>query len=228
MDNQARKPQSPDGTAQPQSGAVGAGQALGAGAGQAVGAGFGDGVVGAEDVRRRPVVLHAGRVDDAVPGRSARYLAWAGSGVLGLVAAAGLVAGGSAVWSAFDPGTPGRSPAPLWFPPPETITPQSERITPTPTLDDHGGDHGGDRTRTPTPRSSSTSEPGDDKGGTRPSTGKTTGTTTTGKTTGKSTSSQSTSGRSTTSQSTPSQSTSGKGGSGDSGKSGSDDGPKHN
>jgi hypothetical protein len=224
MDNQARKPQSPDGTAQPQGGAVGAGQAqspdgagqaLGAGAGQAVGAVFGDGVVGAEDVRRRPVVLHAGRVDDAVPGRSARYLAWAGSGVLGLVAAAGLVAGGSAVWSAFDPGTPGRSPAPLWFPPPETITPQSERITPTPTLDDRGGDH------TRTPRSSSTSEPGDDKGGTRPSTGKTTGKSTTSQSTsGRSTTSQSTSGRSTTSQSTS--------GKGDSGKSGSEDGPKHN
>jgi hypothetical protein len=93
-----------------------------------------------------------------------RYVAWTGTGLLGLVAAAGLIAGGTAVWSAFDPGTPGRSPAPLWFPPPETITPQSERVspTPTPTPDDHGGD----RTRgseSPT----ATTEPGDDKGGDR-------------------------------------------------------------
>ncbi|TDW76620.1 hypothetical protein [Kribbella pratensis] len=161
------------------------------------------------DVRRRPVVLRTGRADDVVPRRSARYLAWAGSGVLGLVAAAGLVAGGTAVWSAFDPGTPGRSPAPLWFPPPETITPQSERITPTPTVDDHGGD----RTRTPT--SSSTTEPGDDKGGTRTTTGKTT-------------SGNTTSGKTATGKSTTVKPSSGKHGSDDSGKSGSDDGPSHN
>lgn len=118
--------------------------------------------------------------------------------MLGVVAAAGLVAGGTAVWSAFDPGTPGQSPAPLWFAPPETIAPRSERITPTPTVDDHGGD------RTRTPKSSSTTEPGDDKGGSRPSTGKpTSGKTTSG------------------------NSTSGKHGSDDSGTSGSDDGPNH-
>src|SRR5689334_24980485 len=131
-----------------------------------------------DDLRRRPVGLHTDGAGDEAPRRSRRYLAWASTGLIGVVAAAGLVAGGTAVWSAFDPGTPGRSPAPLWFPPPETITPQSERITPTPTLDDHGGD----RTRTPT--SSSTTEPGDDKGGTRTTTGKTTsGNTTSGKTT---------------------------------------------
>jgi hypothetical protein len=113
----------------------------------------------ADDVRRRPVVLHAGQSEATAPRRTRRYLAWAGTGLLGVVAAAGLVAGGTAVWSAFDPGTPGQSPAPLWFPPPETITPQSEKITPTP------DDHGGDRTRTPSPNS--TTEPGDDKGGDR-------------------------------------------------------------
>ncbi|WP_134116507.1 hypothetical protein [Kribbella kalugense] len=122
----------------------------------------------ADDVRRRPVVLHAGQSDPVAPRRTRRYLAWAGTGLLGVVAAAGLVAGGTAVWSAFDPGAPGQSPAPLWFPPPEKITPQSEKVTPTPTVDDHGGD------RTRTPKSSSTTEPGDDKGGTRPSSGKTT------------------------------------------------------
>jgi hypothetical protein len=111
----------------------------------------------ADDVRRRPVVLHAGQSDAAAPRRTRRYLAWAGTGLLGVVAAAGLVAGGTAVWSAFDPGTPGRSPAPLWFPPPETITPQSEKVTPTP--DDHGGDR--------SPSATSTTEPGDDKGGDR-------------------------------------------------------------
>jgi hypothetical protein len=118
-----------------------------------------------EDLRRRPVVLHTSGDDGEPQRRPARYLAWAGTGVLGLVAAAGLVAGGTAVWSAFDPGTPGRSPAPLWFPPPENITPQSSNVTPTP------DDHGGDRTRTPGP-TSSTTEPGDDKGGDRTATTK--------------------------------------------------------
>ncbi|TDW93330.1 hypothetical protein EV137_0605 [Kribbella pratensis] len=129
----------------------------------------------ADDVRRRPVVLHAGQSEATAPRRTRRYLAWAGTGLLGVVAAGGLVAGGTAVWSAFDPGTPGRSPAPLWFPPPETITPQSEQVTPTP------DDHGGDRTRTPSP--TATTEPGDDKGGDRTGSGKSS--TTSGSTSGK-------------------------------------------
>lgn len=129
-----------------------------------------------DDPRRRPVVLHTGAADSE-PRRPARYLAWAGTGLLGLVAAAGLVAGGTAVWTAFDPGTPGQSPAPLWFPPPATITPQAEKITPTLTSDDHGGDRttrtpddrGGDRQPSTTSGSTSTgtTEPGDDKGGNR-------------------------------------------------------------
>ena len=117
-----------------------------------------------EDARRRPVVLRSGPRGDEPQPRSRRYLAWAGTGLVGLIAAAGLVAGGTAVWSAFDPGTPGPSPAPLWFTPPETIAPQSEV---TPTADDRGGE------RTDAPRTSSaTTEPGDDKGGdrTRPAT----------------------------------------------------------
>jgi hypothetical protein len=126
-----------------------------------------------EDLRHRPVVLRTSG-DDAEPQRRpARYLAWAGTGLLGLVAAAGLVAGGTAVWSAFDPGTPGQSPAPLWFPPPATITPQSSKVTPTP--DDHGGDRSPD-TKSSSPR---TTEPGDDKGGDR--TAPTSGTSTSGK-----------------------------------------------
>jgi hypothetical protein len=157
-----------------------------------------------EDLRRRPVVLRASATDAEPTRRPARFLAWAGTGLLGLVAAAGLVAGGTAVWSAFDPGTPGQSPAPLWFPPPETITPQSEKIAPTPT---------------PTPAPTKTAEPGDDKGGER------------AKPTTKTSSSTSSSKSSTGSSSTSGKSTSGKHGADDSGKSGSgtssDDGPNH-
>ncbi|WP_328520965.1 hypothetical protein [Kribbella sp. NBC_00359] len=161
-----------------------------------------------EDLRRRPVVLRTSGDDVEPQRRPVRYLAWAGTGLLGLVAAAGLVAGGTAVWSAFDPGTPGRSPAPLWFPPPENITPQSAKVTPTP------DDHGGDRTRTPGP-STATTEPGDDKGGDR--------TATTKPTSGVSSSGKSTSGKSSSGTPTSGQSGSGKSGSGKS----SDDGSGH-
>ncbi len=115
------------------------------------------------DTRRRPVVLQTGGTG-AESGRRGlgRYAAWAGTGLLGLVAAAGLVAGGTAVWSAFDPGTPGESPAPLWFPP--TLEPKAVPTTPTP-----GDDKGGLRKTTETKPTTghSTTEPGDDKGGLR-------------------------------------------------------------
>jgi hypothetical protein len=114
-----------------------------------------------EDPRRRPVVLQSRSAEPASTRRTARYLAWAGTGLLGLAAAAGLVAGGTAVWTAFDPGTPNESPAQLWLPPPVTVNPQSATITPTPSPDDHGGD------RTRTPSATKTTERGDDKGGTR-------------------------------------------------------------
>jgi hypothetical protein len=116
-----------------------------------------------EDSSRRPVVLQTQRPDqESVRRRSTRYLGWAGTGLLGVVAAAGLVAGTTAVWSAFDPGTPGQSPAPLWFPPPATVQPKPANVTTTP--DDHGG-----RRTTPatTPTATRTTEPGDDKGGDR-------------------------------------------------------------
>ena len=119
-----------------------------------------------EDLRRRPVVLRTGG-DDAEPARRPlRYLAWAGTGLLGLVAAAGLVAGGTAVWSAFDPGTPGQSPAPLWFPPPETITPQSSKVTPTttPTTIEPGDDKRGERTK-PTSGKSTSGKSGSGRSG---------------------------------------------------------------
>jgi len=119
-----------------------------------------------EDLRRRPVVLRTGG-DDAEPTRRpVRYLAWAGTGLLGLVAAAGLVAGGTAVWSAFDPGTPGQSPAPLWFAPPETITPQSSKVTPTitPKTIEPGDDKGGERTK-PTSSTSTSGKSGSGKSG---------------------------------------------------------------
>ncbi|GAA1533849.1 hypothetical protein [Kribbella lupini] len=113
------------------------------------------------DTRRRPVVLQTGGTGTEAGRRSlGRYAAWAGTGLLGLVAAAGLVAGGTAVWSAFDPGTPGESPAPLWFPP--TLEPKAVTTTPNPTVGP-GDDKGGLRTPTTGP----STEPGDDKGGLR-------------------------------------------------------------
>jgi hypothetical protein len=121
------------------------------------------------DTRRRPVVLQTGGTGAETGRRSlGRYAAWVGTGLLGLVAAAGLVAGGTAVWSAFDPGTPGESPAPLWFPP--TLEPKAVSTTPKPTIEP-GDDKGGLR-RTPghdktQPTTGPTSEPGDDKGGLR-------------------------------------------------------------
>jgi hypothetical protein len=109
------------------------------------------------------------------------------------------VAGGTAVWSAFDPGTPGHSPAPLWFPPPETITPQSVKVTPTPT---------------PTPTATRTTEPGDDKGGEKKSNP------------GKSSITSGKSQEPTSGKSSGDDARSGKSGSGRSGES-SDDGPNH-
>jgi hypothetical protein len=107
----------------------------------------------------RPVVLQTQRPDTEPP-RSTRYLAWAGTAVLGLVAGVGLVAATTAVWSAFDPGTPGQAPAPLWFPPPATVHPKPAAVTTTP--DDHGGRRD-DPTTTPS-STTRTTEPGDDKG----------------------------------------------------------------
>jgi hypothetical protein len=118
-----------------------------------------------EDSRRRPIVLRTEALDPESGRRPARYLVWVGTGMIALAAAAGLVAGGTAVWSAFDPGTPGQSPAPLWFPQPATVQPQNATLTPTPTPSRTADDHGGDRTRTP----GRTTEPGDDKGGLRKS-----------------------------------------------------------
>jgi hypothetical protein len=130
----------------------------------------------AEGTRRRPIVLQARGADAESARRSpARYFAWAGTGMIALAAAAGLVAGGTAVWSAFDPGTPGQSPAPLWFPPPATVQRQAATITPSSsptTPDDHGGrrdETSGSSTSTGPGRSGQTTEPGDDKGGLRKS-----------------------------------------------------------
>jgi hypothetical protein len=124
------------------------------------------------DTRRRPVVLQTGGTGTETGRRSlGRYAAWAGTGLLGLVAAAGLVAGGTAVWSAFDPGTPGESPAPLWLPP--TLEPKAVSTTPKPSSTIEPGDDKGSKTtepghdRTQPTTGHSTTEPGDDKGGLR-------------------------------------------------------------
>jgi hypothetical protein len=113
-----------------------------------------------EDSRNRPIILQTqGSDQESVRRGPARYFAWAGTGVIALAAAVGVIAGGTAVWSAVDPGTPGQSPAPLWFPQP-TVEPQAATTTP----DDHGGRRD-DPTKTPS--SAGTTEPGDDKGGSR-------------------------------------------------------------
>lgn len=121
-----------------------------------------------EDLRGRPIVLQAdGTAQDSTRRSPARYLAWAGTAVLALAAAVGLVAGGTAVWSAFDPGTPNQAPAPLWPAPPATVKPQAVTATPSATHtspDDHGGRRDDP---TSTPNSTGTIEPGDDKGGLR-------------------------------------------------------------
>ena len=111
------------------------------------------------DPHRRPIVLQSEPTGGESAGRKPRrYFAWAGTGVIALAAATGIVAGGTAVWSAVDPGRPGNSPAPLWTSTPENVAPQAAFVSPSP--DDHG-----DR-RFDTPGSSTTPrEPGDDKGG---------------------------------------------------------------
>ncbi|HEY0689614.1 MAG TPA: hypothetical protein VGD71_11265 [Kribbella sp.] len=91
--------------------------------------------------------------------KPARYLVWAGTGMIALAAATGIVVGGTAAWSAINPGKPGDSPAPLWNPPPQNIERQAVSASPSP--DDHGG------RRNDTPASLTPREPGDDKGGLR-------------------------------------------------------------
>jgi len=111
------------------------------------------------DPYRRPIVMQNQPADgESARRRPRRYFAWAGTGVIAL-AAATVLAGGTAVWSAID-SQPGNSPAPLSTSTPENVAPQAAFVSPSP--DDHG-----DR-RVGTPGSSTTPrEPGDDKGGLR-------------------------------------------------------------
>ena len=124
-----------------------------------------------EDSRLRPVVLQTSAPEpDHARSRSVRFLGWAGGIAVGVVAAAGLVAGGSAIWSAVDPGSPAQSPAPLWIQPPapveakatQTPTPVSETTTP----DDRGRgrDHAED-SASPTSGRSSTEDRSGRRGG---------------------------------------------------------------
>jgi hypothetical protein len=99
--------------------------------------------------------------------------------MIALAAATGIVAGGTAAWSAIDPGKPGDSPAPLWSPPTQRIERQAAGVSPSP--DDHGGrrddtsgspiprEPGDDNVGLRRPSSTGTIEPGDDKGGLRKS-----------------------------------------------------------
>ncbi len=113
------------------------------------------------DPHRRPIVLQSEPTDGESAGRKPRrYFAWAGTGVIALAAATGIVAGGTAVWSAVDPGRPANSPAPLWTSTPENVAPQAAFVSPSP--DDHGDRRLGTPGSPTAPR-----EPGDDKGGLR-------------------------------------------------------------
>ena len=128
-----------------------------------------------EDSRLRPVVLQTSAPEpDQRRRRSVRYLGWAGGVAIGVIAAAGLVAGGSAIWSAVDPGSPSQSP--LWIQPPPPVeakqtpapvaseTSSSTRPSATETTDDHGGR----RATSGSPTSTNTT---DDHGGRRGSSG---------------------------------------------------------
>ncbi|HET6986235.1 MAG TPA: hypothetical protein VFI00_06450, partial [Kribbella sp.] len=111
------------------------------------------------DPYRRPIVLQKSAEGESASRRPRRYFAWAGTGVIALAAATGIVAGGTAVWSAVDSGRPGNAPAPLWTSTPENVAPRAAFVSPSP--DVHG-----DR-RLGTPSSPTSREPGDDKGGLR-------------------------------------------------------------
>lgn len=119
-----------------------------------------------EDPRLRPVVLQTSAPAPDGGRRSTRILTWAGGVGLAVAAAAGLVAGGTAVWSAVDPGSPAQSPAPLWIQPPPVVSgADSETTAPTPahetsTPDDHGR-HGSDDNTTAPTSTDSTSGPDD-------------------------------------------------------------------
>jgi hypothetical protein len=109
---------------------------------------------------RNPTVSQTDGADNAsARRRPAKYLAWAGTGMIALAAATGIAVGGTAAWSAIDSSKPGNSPAPLLNPPPQNLKPQAATVSPSP--DDHGGRRD-DTSSSPTP-----SEPGDDKGGLR-------------------------------------------------------------
>ncbi|MEV0068226.1 hypothetical protein [Amycolatopsis sp. NPDC050768] len=114
----------------------------------------------------RPVVFET-RADAGprAPRRGRQALGALAGAVVAAGAAAGIVWGGTAVWSLVDPGSTANAPAPLWIPPPPLVTAVS-----TPPSDDnpHAGDnpgagegHRGENTTT------RASEPGDDHGGGR-------------------------------------------------------------
>ena len=106
-----------------------------------------------EDSRRRPVVLQAqAPAPVSLRHRPLRLLGWVGGAIAGVAAAAGLIAGGTAVWSAVDPGS-GQPPAPLWISPPPTVDVPSDDRTIPPTA-----------SPTDTPSASPSADDDDDRG----------------------------------------------------------------
>ncbi|WP_326836542.1 hypothetical protein VSH64_16785 [Amycolatopsis rhabdoformis] len=105
----------------------------------------------------RPVVFET-RADSGprAPRRGRQVLGAVAGAVLAAGAAAGIVWGGTAVWSLVDPGSTADAPAPLWIPPPPLVT----AVTTEPS---HAEPSHPDTSRPET----AGSEPGDDHGGDR-------------------------------------------------------------
>jgi hypothetical protein len=100
----------------------------------------------------RPVVFET-RADAGprTPHRGRRILGAVAGAVIAAGAAAGIVWGGTAVWSLVDPGSTANAPAPLWIPPPPLVTavsttPSEDNLhTPGTRASEPGDDHGGGR-----------------------------------------------------------------------------------
>lgn len=102
----------------------------------------------------RPVVFETrAGAGPRAPRRGRQVLGALAGAVVAAGAAAGIVWGGTAVWSLVDPGRTADAPAPLWIPPPPLVTavsappsddnPHTSGSRAPEPGDDHGGDRGG-------------------------------------------------------------------------------------